>query len=159
MQAKCGGGAGRGHTVRLRLQRTQASTGIPFCRRLQRPGWKGRAMLLVRVLPSVAFVAAMLCAATLAADAAETAKQTDQIDLTQWPLGDIASVRDDPFGVLVKYGYTLSPTRRTRSAQGWQTRRGVLRVTISLAVTATCRPAASHTQCRWLASGASFRNI
>ena len=64
-------------------------------------------MLLVRVLPSVAFVAAMLCAATLAADAAETAKQTAQIDLTQWPLGDIASVRDDPFGVLVKYGYTL----------------------------------------------------
>jgi len=61
-------------------------------------------MLLVRVLPSVAFVAAMLCAATLAADAAETAKQTAQIDLTQWPLGDIASVRDDPFGVLVKYG-------------------------------------------------------
>jgi len=45
--------------------------------RLQRPGWKGRAMLLARVLPSVAFLgAAMLCAATLAADAAETARQT-----------------------------------------------------------------------------------
>src|SRR5215469_11485666 len=83
MQAKCGGGAGMGHSVRLRLQRTQASTGIPFCSRLQRPGWKGRAMLLVRVLPSVAFVAAMLRAATLAADAAETANQTAQIDLTQ----------------------------------------------------------------------------
>ena len=62
-------------------------------------------------MPTVAVVAflgaAMLCAATLAADAAETAKQTAEIDLTQWPLRDIASVRDDPFGVLVKYGYTL----------------------------------------------------
>src|SRR6516162_293395 len=63
-----------------------------------------------RALPSAAFaaflVAAMLCAGTLPA-AAESAKQTAEIDLTKWPLGDIASLRDDPFGVLVKYGYTL----------------------------------------------------
>src|SRR6516165_3958123 len=68
-------------------------------------------MLLGRALHSVAFVAflgaAMLCAAILAADATEPAKQTAEIDLTQWPLRDIASVGDDPFGVLVKYGYTL----------------------------------------------------
>jgi hypothetical protein len=63
-----------------------------------------------RALPSGAFAAflgaAMLCAGTLPA-AAESAKQTAEIDLTQWPLGDIALVRADPFGVLVKYGYTL----------------------------------------------------
>ena len=63
-----------------------------------------------RALPSGALAAflgaAMLCAGTLAA-AAELAKQTAEIDLTQWPLGDIASVRDDPFGVLVEYGYRL----------------------------------------------------
>ena len=63
-----------------------------------------------RALPSSAFAAflgaAMLCAATLAA-AAEPPKQTAEIDLTRWPLRDISSVRDDPFGVLVKYGYTL----------------------------------------------------
>jgi hypothetical protein len=63
-----------------------------------------------RAFPSSAFAAvvgaAILCAATLAA-AAEPAKQTAEIDLTQWPLRDIASVRDDPFGMLVKYGYTL----------------------------------------------------
>ena len=68
-------------------------------------------MLLGKAVPSVAFIAFLgavtLCAGTLAADAAEPAKKTAEIDLTQWPLRDIASVRDDPFGVLVKYGYTL----------------------------------------------------
>jgi thiosulfate dehydrogenase len=67
-------------------------------------------MLPRRALPAgacAAFLgAAMLCTGTVAA-AAEPAKQTAEIDLTQWPLGDIASVRDDPFGVLVKYGYRL----------------------------------------------------
>jgi len=68
-------------------------------------------MLLGRAPPPVAFAAflgaVMLCAGNLAADAAEPAKQTAEIDLTQWPLRDITSVRDDPFGLLVKYGYTL----------------------------------------------------
>src|SRR6516162_3825551 len=63
-----------------------------------------------RALPSGAFAAflgaAMLCARTLPA-AADSAKQTAEIDLTLWTPGDIASVRDDPFGALVKYGYTL----------------------------------------------------
>jgi thiosulfate dehydrogenase len=61
-------------------------------------------------LPSGAFAAflsaAILGGGTVAA-AAEPAKQTAEVDLTQWPLRDMASVRDDPFGVLVKYGYTL----------------------------------------------------
>jgi thiosulfate dehydrogenase len=48
----------------------------------------------------------MLSIGTVAA-AAEPAKQTAEVDLTQWPLRDIASVRDDPFGQLVKYGYRL----------------------------------------------------
>ena len=63
-----------------------------------------------RALPSGAFAAflgaAILGGGTVAA-AAEPAKQTAEVDLTQWPLRDMASVRDDPFGVLVKYGYRL----------------------------------------------------
>jgi len=63
-----------------------------------------------RALPSGAFAAflsaAILGGGTVAA-AAEPAKQTAEVDLTQWPLRDMASVRDDPFGVLVKYGYAL----------------------------------------------------
>ena len=53
-------------------------------------------MLLGKAVPSVAFIAFLgavtLCAGTLAADAAEPAKKTAEIDLTQWPLRDIASV-------------------------------------------------------------------
>ena len=68
-------------------------------------------MLPGRALPAGAHAAflgvAMLCTGNVAAAAAEPAKQTAEIDLTQWPLGDIASVRDDPFGVLVEYGYRL----------------------------------------------------
>ena len=57
--------------------------------------------------PCAAFlVAAILSTGTVAA-AAEPAKQAVEIDLTQWPLRDIASVKDDPFGVLVKYGHRL----------------------------------------------------
>src|SRR6516162_3635613 len=82
-----------------------------FFGRLQLPGWRGRTMLQRRAPPSVAFAAflgaAIIGGGTLAADAAGPVKQTVEIDLTLWPLRDIASVRDDPFGVLVKYGCTL----------------------------------------------------
>jgi thiosulfate dehydrogenase len=52
-------------------------------------------------------LAATLCAVALMADAARPAAESVDIDLTQWTPPDIATVADDPFGELVKYGYAL----------------------------------------------------
>jgi thiosulfate dehydrogenase len=48
---------------------------------------------------------ATLCAVALMADPARPATQSVDIDLTQWTPPDIATVADNPFGKLVKYGY------------------------------------------------------
>jgi cytochrome c len=84
-------------------------------------------MLQRRAPPSVAFAAflgaAIIGGGTLAADAAGPVKQTVEIDLTLWPLRDIASVRDDPFGVLVKYGCTLFTDTANQIGRPRQTRR------------------------------------
>lgn len=52
-------------------------------------------------------LAARLCAVALMADPARPATQSVDIDLTQWTPPDLATVADDPFGKLVKYGYAL----------------------------------------------------
>jgi thiosulfate dehydrogenase len=52
-------------------------------------------------------LAATLCAVALMAGSASPAMESADIDLTQWMPPDIATVADDPFGKLVKYGYAL----------------------------------------------------
>ena len=48
-----------------------------------------------------------MCAATLIVDPNEVVGGSLKIDLTQRTPPDIATVGDDPFGALVKYGYAL----------------------------------------------------
>lgn len=52
-------------------------------------------------------LAATWCAVTLATDAARAATPSVDIDLSQWTPPNISAVADDPFGMLVKYGYEL----------------------------------------------------
>jgi thiosulfate dehydrogenase len=53
------------------------------------------------------FLAATLCAAASIAGPDRSIQGSSEIDLTQWTPPDIATVGDDPFGTLVKYGYAL----------------------------------------------------
>jgi thiosulfate dehydrogenase len=50
---------------------------------------------------------ATLCAMAIMAGRASAAMEGVDIDLSQWTPPDIATVGDDPFGKLVKYGYAL----------------------------------------------------
>ncbi len=50
---------------------------------------------------------ATVCTVALMASDAFPAPESVEIDLTQWTPPDIATVADDPFGKLVKYGYSL----------------------------------------------------
>jgi thiosulfate dehydrogenase len=50
---------------------------------------------------------ATLCAMAIMAGRASAAMAGVDIDLSQWTPPDIATVGDDPFGKLVKYGYAL----------------------------------------------------
>src|SRR6266480_4035350 len=52
-------------------------------------------------------LAAMLSAAAFVAGRDLQAARSMNIDLTQWAPPDIATVADDPFGRLVKYGHAL----------------------------------------------------
>lgn len=52
-------------------------------------------------------LAATLFAVTLMAGRDLSAAESINIDLTQWSPSDIATVEDDPFGRLVKYGHAL----------------------------------------------------
>jgi thiosulfate dehydrogenase len=52
-------------------------------------------------------LAATLCIAASTAGPDRSIAGSGDIDLTQWTPPDIASVADDPFGRLVKYGYAL----------------------------------------------------
>jgi thiosulfate dehydrogenase len=52
-------------------------------------------------------IAATLSAAALVAGRSGQAAEAINIDLTQWTPPDIATVADDPFGKLVKYGHAL----------------------------------------------------
>ena len=107
-------------------------------------------------MPSGAFAAflgaAMLCARTLPA-AADSAKQTAEIDLTLWTPGDIASVRDDPFGALVKYGYTLfTDTANQIGPTVADPARRFAGNNLACG-NCHCRPGANHTRCPWLGFG------
>ena len=114
-----------------------------------------------RALPSGAFAAflgaVMLCTGTVAV-AAELAKQAAEVDLTQWPVSDIASVKGDPFGVLVKYGYALfTDTANQIGPTVADPARRFAGNNLACG-NCHCRPGANHTRCRWLAFGVSFRN-
>ena len=52
-------------------------------------------------------LAAMLCTTTSIAGLNRAIAGNSDIDLTQWTPPDITAVADDPFGTLVKYGYSL----------------------------------------------------
>jgi thiosulfate dehydrogenase len=52
-------------------------------------------------------LSAMLCTAILMPSSISSAIERIDIDLTRWTPPDIATVADDPFGKLVKYGYAL----------------------------------------------------
>jgi thiosulfate dehydrogenase len=52
-------------------------------------------------------LAATLCAIAMMASRASPAMESVDIDLTQWTPPDIATVGDDPFGKLVRYGHAL----------------------------------------------------
>ena len=52
-------------------------------------------------------IASLLGAVALFANSPRLAAESVDIDLTQWTPPDIATVADDPFGSLVKYGYAL----------------------------------------------------
>jgi thiosulfate dehydrogenase len=50
---------------------------------------------------------AAVCTTALMAGPNRSVAESSDIDLTQWMPPDIATVADDPFGTLVKYGYAL----------------------------------------------------
>ena len=52
-------------------------------------------------------LATMLCTTASIAGLNRSIAGSNDIDLTQWTPPDIATVADDPFGTLVKYGYAL----------------------------------------------------
>ncbi|MBV9236399.1 MAG: c-type cytochrome [Xanthobacteraceae bacterium] len=60
-------------------------------------------------MKQIAFIsfAALLASATLATAGGADAGEPSKVDLTKWAAPDIASVGNDPFGKLVKYGYAL----------------------------------------------------
>ena len=70
------------------------------------------------------------------------AAELPTIDLTQWTPPDIATVGDDPFGKLVKYGHALF-TDTANEIGPAVSDVNVLPATISPAKTAMCRPAPS----------------
>src|SRR5262249_28141001 len=55
----------------------------------------------------LALLATALCTMAWTAGPNRSIAGSTDIDLTQWAPPDIASVADDPFGMLVKYVYTL----------------------------------------------------
>ena len=52
-------------------------------------------------------LAASLCTPALIAGLDGSMAGSNDIDLTRWTPPDITAVADDPFGTLVKYGYSL----------------------------------------------------
>ena len=89
-----------------------------------------------------------LAAATAVITGQASADEAPIVDLATWTPPSIASVRDDPFGRLVKYGYALFTDTPNQIGPAAVDPASAFRAAALLARIAISRPAPNLTRCR-----------